>query len=404
MTKVTAPNPTEKPGANPSVQSDWLRDREAIKPASNLSDSAIQKRIDQLTMPPGALQRLLQPYARLVAHAEAWQLKTPLRIASLLFAADHSLAVRQPISAFPQVVTRQMVRNFLSGGACQSVLARKRCCSLTVVDIGVARASSETWLDSNDGPAKRADDGPMRTYFVDGNIPAFLGAGQKFANGCLDPSAEDSLGSDAAKAAFERGFEVAAAVIKRDKPHALVLGEMGIGNTTASTAVAEILLGSKNSLAGRGTGVGDEGLAAKVTAIKAIRGRFDKKEYSQTTERACAIYTTVAGFEHAALAGAAYAAAMRGVFIILDGLIVTAAIAPLIDCYENLPSWIIAGHVGSEPAHRQLLEKYRLEPLLDLGLRLGEGSGALLAAGLLMDAHSIATEMSTFESAGIATS
>jgi nicotinate-nucleotide--dimethylbenzimidazole phosphoribosyltransferase len=400
MTKVTESNANEEtlfPG-------NWLQDRESIKPATNPSDSAIQKRIDQLTMPPGALERLLQPYARLVAHAEAWQLKTPLRIASLLFAADHSLAVRQPISAFPQIVTRQMIRNFLSGGACQSVLARKRCCSLTVVDIGVARAPSQTWEETKDDASKLPDDGPMRTYFVDGNIPAFLGEGQKFATGCLDPSVEDSLGSEAARAAFERGFEVAAAVVKRDKPHAVILGEMGIGNTTASTAVAEILLRSTSSLAGRGTGVSDDGLMAKTKAIKAIRHRFEKREYTQSTDKACALYATVAGFEHAALAGAAYAAATRGVFIILDGLIVTAAIAPLFDCYENLPSWIIAGHVGSEPAHRQLLEKYRLEPLLDLGLRLGEGSGALLAAGLLMDAHCIATEMATFENAGVSPS
>jgi nicotinate-nucleotide--dimethylbenzimidazole phosphoribosyltransferase len=400
MTKVTESNANEET----LFQGNWLQDREFIKPATNPSDSAIQKRIDQLTMPPGALERLLQPYARLVAHAEAWQLKTPLRIASLLFAADHSLAVRQPISAFPQIVTRQMVRNFLSGGACQSVLARKRCCSLTVVDIGVARAPSQTWEETKDDASKLPDDGPMRTYFVDGNIPAFLGEGQKFATGCLDPSVEDSLGSTAARAAFERGFEVAAAVIKRDKPHAVILGEMGIGNTTASTAVAEILLRSTSSLAGRGTGVNDDGLMAKTKAIKAIRHRFEKRKYSQSTDKACALFATVAGFEHAALAGAAYAAATRGVFIILDGLIVTAAIAPLFDCYENLASWIIAGHVGSEPAHRQLLEKYRLEPLLDLGLRLGEGSGALLAAGLLMDAHCIATEMATFENAGVSPS
>lgn len=385
---------------------DWLSERQAIRPATDPSNSAIQKRIDQLTMPPGALEQLLQPYARVMAHAEAWQLKTPLRIASLLFAADHSLAVRQPISAFPQIVTRQMVRNFMTGGACQSVLARKRCCSLTVVDIGVAQAPTEDWGCADENTSKQAtsESRQMRTYFVNGNIPAFLGEEQKFANGCLDPSVEDSLGATAAKAAFDRGFEIAAALIKRDKPHALVLGEMGIGNTTVSTAVAEILLGSKESLAGRGTGVNDDGLNAKIKAIKDIRQRFGKKEYSAPTERACAIYETVSGFEHAALAGAASAAAMRGVFIILDGLIVTAAIAPTIECLDNLKSWIIAGHVGSEPAHRMLLSKYQLQPLLDLGLRLGEGSGALLAAGLLMDAHSLATEMATFENAGVASS
>jgi nicotinate-nucleotide--dimethylbenzimidazole phosphoribosyltransferase len=176
---------------------------------------------------------------------------------------------------------------------------------------------------------------------------------------------------------------------------------MGIGNTTSSTAIAEIILGA-SGLAGLGTGIDADQLQAKRAVVADIKARYAASVVPEDPlERAAHLIRSVGGFEHAALAGAAVSAALNGVFVILDGLIVTSAIAPFVSANRDLGSWFIAGHQGSEAAHGELLGFLGLEPILRLEMRLGEGSGALLAAGLLHDAHALVTEMATFEEAQV---
>jgi nicotinate-nucleotide--dimethylbenzimidazole phosphoribosyltransferase len=386
---------------------------QGLSSAPDPKSAPVKQRIEALTMPKGALDKLLQPYARIMAVHEGWRSRAPMRLASLVFAADHSLVCHAPVSAYPQSVTRQMLVNFLKGGAAHAVLAAQRCLSFTVVDLGVARPSEASTSGSLGEmiPKQRQGAGSttnpqLNVFFVDAHVPTKLGMAMEFRNGCRDPRTEDSLGHTVAEAAYWAGHDAALAVIQRDMPQVLVLGEMGIGNTTPSAAIAEILLGHEG-LAGEGTGVHGPNLEVKREAVARIRQRFKARSgnvASDPVRSAAALFASVGGFEHAGLAGAAVAAASRGVFVLLDGLIVTAAVAPLIEAYPNLRTWLLAGHQGREPAHGLLLSRYALEPLLHLDLALGEGSGALLAAGLLCDAHALVTGMATFAEAQVSTS
>lgn len=381
-----------------------------IRRARSPEGSPVEQRISRLTMPRDALRGLLGPYARVMAEHDTGLGEPSLSVSSLVFAADHEIAVKEPISAYPQAVTRQMLSNFMARGAAHAVLAARRCRSFTLVDVGVARGAGwkQDELPSTQlaaGSARGASCDKVNAFFdvnfADAHVPTLCGLQQTYASGCRDPRFGESLGDAAAKCAFDAGFAAACAVIERDKPQLLVLGEMGIGNTTASAAMAECLLGACD-LAGRGTGLSDERVALKQACVRAMKARHQGVlSEADPLHRAAAMYCCLGGFEHAALAGAATASALKGVFVLLDGLIVTAALAPLCQAHAPLSSWVIAGHEGGEPAHGLLLKAFGWEPLLQLSLRLGEGSGALLAAGLLADAHALVREMATFEEAQV---
>ena len=308
--------------------------------------AAVADRAGRVLRPAGALARLDE----LAAWLAAWQgtdRPAVRRPAAVVFAADHGVAAGG-VSAYPAEVTAAMLKALREGVATASVLARQVGATLDVVDVGVGDPTG----DLATGPA-------------------------------LDPARF--------RACVQAGRD-AVATLEADL---LVLGEMGIGNTTAAAAVTAILLGRPAEAAtGRGTGVDDAGLARKLAAVEAARTRVRGSPPLEVLRQA-------GGAELAALAGAALEARRRRLPLVLDGFVVTAAVAPLEVLHPGALANAIAGHRSAEPGHTALLERLGLEPLLDLGMRLGEASGALAAVPLLRLAAAAVTEVATFDEWGL---
>ena len=272
-----------------------------------------------------------------------------------IFAADHGVAA-SGVSAYPQAVTQQMVFNFEAGGAAISVLAREIDADFGVVNLGTIEPTSDMthWL-----AAGTAD-------FT--NEPAMTGdqLTSALASGAAQPSGQRFIG-----------------------------GEMGIGNTTAASAIIAALLDLDPAAAvGPGTGVDGDALSHKISVVSAWLENHTDREPLE-------VLRCLGGFEIAALTGAYVAAAQRGIPSLVDGFICTAA--ALLACWIN-PSvrpWLLFGHRSAEPGHAAVLDKLKAEPLLDLGLRLGEGSGAALAVSVLRSALALHSGMATFEQAAV---
>lgn len=369
-----------------------------VPPAPNWRTGEAYAHSQRLTMPEGSVEALLEPALRLLSVGDRWRKETKLKIASLVAAADHRLAAESPqISAYPQVVTRQMVGNFIAGGSFQSVLSRKRACSLHVVDAGVAGAAiMPTGLAGTCVSFHSAR--PCSNRFPE------------FSHGCLNPTATASLGKVVFEEMLRHGARVMSDILERHHPHLVCIGEMGIGNTTASAAISLLVSGRREKrtltvdlAVGAGTGITTEALALKRDIVSQVLKRVDM-ELENTTDREyfSEILAETGGLEHAFLAGSALQAASRKVHILLDGLITTSALAPIWKICPQLQSWCLLAHESAEPAHHFLAHEFHLHPLLKLGLRLGEGSGAILAAGLIDDAWDILHEMATFDSAQVA--
>ncbi len=329
---------------------------------------AVDAELDAKTKPLGALgelERLAARIARIqqrlapsIAHAEA-----------LVFAADHGVAA-EGVSAFPQAVTAQMVANFLAGGAAICVLARAHGARLRVVDAGVA-----------------ADLAPHPAL-----IARSLGRGT--ANFVHAPAMTAAQCAEALNAGVALGMHLH----EDDVPEysVLILGEMGIANTTSAAALMHVLTGTPVvDCVGRGTGVDDAGIARKCAAINAAVARHG---VDGTPLQLLARY---GGFEIAMMAGAMLGAASKRQVILIDGFIATAAIAVAAHIAPAVLDYCVFGHVSAEAPHRQWLKLLEARPLLDLGMRLGEGSGAMLALPLLRAACAILGEMATFQSAGV---
>jgi nicotinate-nucleotide--dimethylbenzimidazole phosphoribosyltransferase len=308
--------------------------------------AAVAERARQVLRPAGALARLDE----LAEWLAAWQgTERPgvRRPAALVFAADHGVAAAG-VSAYPAEVTAAMVKALREGVATACVLARQVGATLEVVDVGVGQPTG----DLASGPA-------------------------------LDPARF--------RACVQAGRDAVAAL----DADLLVLGEMGIGNTTAAAAVTAILLGrSAEESTGRGTGVDDAGLARKRAAVAAARRRVGTAAPMEVLRQA-------GGAELAALAGAALEARLRRLPLVLDGFVVTAAVAPLALLHPGALANAVAGHRSAEPGHQALLERLGLRPLLELDLRLGEASGALAAVPLLRLAAAVVTEVATFADWGL---
>lgn len=325
-------------------------------------EAALAAAIDGKTKPPGALGRIEELAAQL---ARLQRSLTPRAETCRLtiFAADHGIAA-EGVSAYPQAVTREMVRNFLAGGAAANVFARAAGVEIVIVDAGVAGAPVEH-------PAL---------------VSARIGPGT--ANSTLGPS----MTADALARALEHGGRLGAA----GAADAVAFGEMGIANTSAAALVAAKLLGLPvGALAGRGTGLDDAGLARKRAvldrAAARTAGRLDP-------ETALAEY---GGFEIAMMAGAMLAAAGAGRLILVDGFIATAAAAAALGMAPEIRGALVFCHLSAEAGHGRLLAELGAEPLLSLGLRLGEGTGALLAWPLVRAAAAMLGEMASFDSAGV---
>ncbi|HNZ10085.1 MAG TPA: nicotinate-nucleotide--dimethylbenzimidazole phosphoribosyltransferase [Smithellaceae bacterium] len=332
-------------------------------------DAAHRARIrqNQLTKPPGSLGRLEEISIRL-AGMKADPCPSVSRKAVIVMAADHGIAA-EGISAFPSEVTKQMVMNFLQGGAAVNVLARQAGASLTIVDIGVASD-------------------------FDPSLPGLLQ--RKVARGTRNMVRGPAMTRKEAERAIGVGMEV----LDKEAENGLDLlatGDMGIGNTTPSSAIASVLTGLPvAAVTGRGTGLTDAGLSHKVKVIEqAIAlNRPDPKD-------AMDVLCKVGGLEIAGLAGVMIASASRRIPVVVDGFISTAAAMIATGLVPDVRHYLFGSHESVEIGHRVMHKHLGLAPLLNLNLRLGEGTGAVLAFHLVEAASRIIREMATFAEAGI---
>ena len=324
----------------------------------------------RLTMPAGALGRLLEIGRRLGAVQRTDRPETrPALVA--IFAADHGVAA-EGVSAYPQSVTGQMVANFAAGGAAINVLTRLCGASLKVVDVGVAHP-----------PLTHAR---RRSFFTRSIRPGT----SSFARGPAMTRAE-------AFRAVSEGLQIGSGWVGPERARVIALGEMGIGNTTSAAALAAILLDvPAEDVVGRGTGLDDEALARK----RQVVSRAVEIHASQCLDDWDRI-ARVGGFEILALAGVAIAAAKSRVPVLLDGFISTVAGLVADRLCPAIRGSFFSAHLGPEPGHRVVLDFLGLEPILQLGLRLGEGTGAALALPILDASAAILREMATFDSAGV---
>ncbi len=348
---------------------------DGVGPLDPEAMAAAARRLDRLTKPPGSLGRL-ETLAIEVAGIWGEPVTSIRRPVIVVFAGDHGI-VRQGVSPYPPEVTGQMVANFAAGGAAINVLSRVAGADLVVVDVGVG------------GEPAREHDPVAR----DG--PRVVAA--RVASGTRDFSVEPAMTMAETLAAIDVGRMIVAEAIAGGCD-LLGVGEMGIGNTTAASAIVAALLDRPAAdVTGRGTGLDDAGVRHKAAVIDAALAL-----HQLDRERPLDVLATVGGLEIAALVGAILEAASRHVPVVLDGFITGAAALVACRLAPDLPGRLIASHRSAEPGHRVVLEALGLEPVLDLGLRLGEGSGAALAMPVIAAALRILGEMATFEDAGVA--
>ncbi|GGH01079.1 nicotinate-nucleotide--dimethylbenzimidazole phosphoribosyltransferase [Silvibacterium dinghuense] len=330
--------------------------------------SRARQHLDTLTKPLGSLGRL-EDMAAQIAAIRRERMSEPARKAVYVFAADHGVA-ESGVSAYPREVTVQMVHNFLSGGAAINVLARQHDVALHVVDVGVD------------------------TDF--GEIPGLLH--HKVKRGTRNMLHAPAMSREEALAALHTGYRLASEAAAAGCS-IIATGEMGIGNTTAASAITCALTGATASRAtGRGTGANPATYANKVRVVEAaVAKHFSAPAAVSSFE----ILRCLGGFEIAAMAGVVLAAAQHRMVMVLDGFISTAAAAVAVGMAPDALGYLIAGHCSEEPGHSILLEHLGLAPVLSLGMRLGEGTGAVLAMPVIESAIALYHRMATFTSAGI---
>ncbi len=345
-----------------------------VKPLATTAREQARQRQDTLTKPPGSLGRL-EEVAILLAAMQASAKPQIRQPAITVFAGDHGV-VAEGVAAFPQVVTQQMLANFVAGGAAISVLARAQGARLEVVDVGTL--ASETIVGVVNG---------------------------KVGFGTANLACEAALGDEQLEHCFEQGRY---AVLRAMAAGAdlFIGGDMGIGNTTAAAAVGCALLGLHGAeLAGPGTGLDAAGVSHKATVIDralALHGFLAAAASEGCEPPADAVLRCLGGFEIAALAGAYIACAQAGLPVLVDGFITTAAALAACRLNPGTRDWLIFAHASAEPGHARLLAALDARPLLQLDMRLGEGSGAATALPLLRLACELHAGMATFAEAGVA--
>ena len=327
----------------------------------------LQQIVDQKTKPLGALGRLetLAVHLGMIQGTTTPQITQPqIRV----FAADHGLT-KHGISAYPSAVTAQMVVNFLQGGAAINVLARQHDIELKVVDAGVD-------ADFANSPFK--DHAQLLDY--------------KVRHGSRDALREPAITAEECLAALENGMDV----VKNMAGNLLIVGEMGIGNTSAaSLLLAKLGDIPINACIGRGTGLGDAGLKHKASILTQVLARHSE---AQTPFD---ILAALGGLEIAMMAGALMQAASERRILLIDGFIASSALLAAERLAPGVAQYAVFAHHSVEPGHTHLLKLLNAEPLLNMGMRLGEGSGAALAYPLLQSACAIINEMASFNDAGI---
>ena len=342
----------------------WIK--QPLKSLTPQAAEAAEQRQSQLTKPPGALGRLEDLAIQLAAlqDRECPQLEN---ITITIFAADHGVAA-EGVSLFPQSVTVEMIRNFGNGGAAICVLADSLGARLEVIDVGAVSDAGE----------------------VAGLVSARIGNGTD--NFCeqaaMNPSDFEkalSVGRDAVERACEAGVDL------------FIGGEMGIANTTSATAIACAALDlPAEELTGPGTGLDTAGVQHKITVIE--RALTYHRDAMSTPED---VLQRLGGFEIVALVGAYIACAQRGVSILVDGFITCVAALMAERLRPGVRDWLIFGHASAEPGAKKVLQALQAEPVLDMGLRLGEGSGAAVAVSVLRQAVALHNNMATFADAAV---
>ena len=333
-----------------------------LPPVSSALDDAIRQAIDSKTKPLGALG-IVETLAAQIARIQGTLAPNLHRCRLTLFAGDHGIA-HEGVSAYPQAVTRQMVANFLAGGAAANVFARANGVDLQVVDAGVAG-------DPIDAP---------------GLVSRRIAAGTR--NFAVEPAMTVEQCDTALGAGDELGANVAA--------DAAAFGEMGIANTSSATLIAHKLTGAGlDALIGRGTGLDDDGLARKRSILARAAMRTAERLDARGALR------EYGGFEIVMMAGAMIGAARAGAVVLVDGFIASVAALAATEITPALRGYLVFAHRSAEQGHCTVLDAIGARPLLDFDMRLGEGTGALLAWPALKCAAAMMSEMASFESAGV---
>jgi nicotinate-nucleotide--dimethylbenzimidazole phosphoribosyltransferase len=337
-----------------------------IQPADARLLVQAQARLDRLTKPIGSLGRLEELAARYVMMTGEL-IPTVPQGAVFTFAADHGVTV-EGVSAYPSAVTPQMVLNFLRGGAGVNVLARHVGIEVRVVDIGVA-------FDFDAAP------GLVRKKVMRGTKNLLL---------------ESAMSCEQAEQAVQVGIEQAAEAVQQGIG-LIGTGEMGIGNTTASSAIAAVMTGRPvGEVTGRGTGIDDAAHAHKIDIIQRAIAH-----HQPDSKNAMEVLARVGGLEIGGLAGLILGSAAARIPVVLDGFIAGAAALIAVGLQPHCKDYLIASHRSVERGHQAILDHLGLKPLFDLDLRLGEGTGACLGMSLVFAAIKILTEMATFDEAGV---
>lgn len=336
-----------------------------ISPLDASAANRARMRLDSLTKPPGSLGRLEEIAVHLAGMAG--ETAPPVSPATVLVVAGDHGVTAEGVSAYPSEVTPQMVLNFLRGGAAINVLSRAAGARVRVVDAGVAAD-----LEHPDLTVHKVRRGT-------GNI-------------CREPAMTRSE----AEQAISHGLDLAEEEAARGT-RVIALGEMGIGNTTPSAAVLAVFGGHPpEQVVGRGTGVDEEGLKRKAEAVRRALAL-----HHPDPSDPIGVLAAVGGLEIATLTGILLGAAAHRIPVVIDGFITGAAALVAVRIAPSAADYVIASHRSAEAGHSLMLELLNLKPLLELELRLGEGSGAALALPLLHAAHRIMTEMATFGEAGV---
>ena len=338
-----------------------------IRPADGAAMAAARERQARLTKPPGALGMLEELSVQLAGLAGVCPPPVPAPAAVAIFAGDHGVYA-QGVTPWPQEVTLQMVGNFLAGGAAVNAFAGQVGVAVVVVDVGVAGT-----LDAAQGLLIR-----------------------KVVAGTRDMTAEAAMTSEEAVRAIEVGIEVAQELVATGHG-CLLTGDMGIANTTASAALIAAFTGRDPAeVTGRGTGIDDDTLARKTAVVRAALAL-----HAPDPADPVSVLAAVGGLEHAALAGFVLGAAAARIPVVLDGVTAGAAALAAAALAPACLAACVAGHLSAEPGHTVALAALGLRPLVDLGLRLGEGTGAVLALPLVQASAAALAQMATFDSAGV---
>lgn len=337
-----------------------------VRPVCREAGADAQARLDHKTKPRGSLGRLEELACQLASIYGTADPLLPSK-AVVVMAGDHGVAVEE-VSAYPQEVTGQMVRNFAGGGAAINVMARQQQARVVVVDMGTKTPAN--------------------------GLPQVLS--RRLGPGTANMTAGPAMRREMAVRALEVGIALAAE-LHESGVGLLGVGEMGIANTTSASAITAVFLGkTPDEVTGKGTGLAPDRIGRKVHVIgKALA--VNRPDLADPID----VLAKVGGFEIAGLAGAILGAAARKVPVILDGFITGAAALVAVGLCPRAREYLIAAHRSPEPGHALILRHLNLQPLLDLDMRLGEGTGAVLAMSLVEASLRILREMATFDGAGV---